>query len=218
MENKNIYLLQSENTCKKGDLISLGTLKNSKGDMVVFNDLNIWDGLGEVPNKRKDIYITNDEKPKDGDWITNGLTVLKAIKGTTPTLLWKKIILTTDEDLIKDDVQPIENDFKQWYVKNRDCRYVDVTLLPYDGSKSVSKYFNGEYKIVMQNELTTPLPKTNEDTHRTEYKLVKVTRVEVIDHSKPYEQGGGRVFVKNDCKEVELSYQDDGRTVKIFVK
>jgi hypothetical protein len=56
------------------------------------------------------------------------------------------------------------------------------------------------------------------EEHQTDFKLVKVSRVEVIDHSKTFEQGGGRVFTKKDCKSVELSYQDDGRTIKIFIK
>jgi len=38
----------------------------------------------------------------------------------------------------------------------------------------------------------------------------KVTRVEVIDET-------GRVYTKWNCS-VELSYQDDGRTLKVFVK
>ena len=37
-----------------------------------------------------------------------------------------------------------------------------------------------------------------------------VTRFEVIDYN-------GRVYVAKDCK-VELSYQDDGRTLKVFIK
>lgn len=44
----------------------------------------------------------------------------------------------------------------------------------------------------------------------TTYKLPKVTRLEVIDHT-------GRAYVIKDA-EVELSYQDDARTLKIFVK
>ena len=59
---------------------------------------------------------------------------------------------------------------------------------------------------------------TKKEDHQTDFKLVKVNRVEVIDHSKSVEQGGGRVFVKRDCTEVVLSYQDDGKTVKIFIK
>ena len=57
-----------------------------------------------------------------------------------------------------------------------------------------------------------------EEDHKTDFKLVKVSRVEVIDHSKSAEDGGGRVFVKRGCVEVELSYQDDGKTLKLFVK
>lgn len=46
------------------------------------------------------------------------------------------------------------------------------------------------------------------DTH-------KVTRVEVIDHT---DEGKGREFVKY-CKpgDVEVSVQDDGRTIKVFI-
>jgi hypothetical protein len=51
-----------------------------------------------------------------------------------------------------------------------------------------------------------------------DFKLIKVSRIEVIDHSKSAEDGGGRVFVKRDCVEVELSYQDDGKTLKLFIK
>ena len=59
---------------------------------------------------------------------------------------------------------------------------------------------------------------TEKENHQTDFKLVKVSRVEVIDHSKTLENGGGRAFVKTDCKSVELSYQDDGHTIKIFIK
>lgn len=37
----------------------------------------------------------------------------------------------------------------------------------------------------------------------------RVTRFEVIDEN-------GRVYTKRDCK-VELSYQDDNRTLKVFI-
>lgn len=60
--------------------------------------------------------------------------------------------------------------------------------------------------------------KNTDEKHQTDFKLIKVNRVEVIDHSKSSEQGGGRVFVKGDCVSVELSYQDDGKTLKLFIK
>lgn len=44
----------------------------------------------------------------------------------------------------------------------------------------------------------------------------RVTRLEIIDHSK--KEPKGRVYVNSDIKDFELSYQDDGRTLKIFIK
>ena len=46
----------------------------------------------------------------------------------------------------------------------------------------------------------------------------KVTRVEVIDHTKPVEEGGGRAYTfwKNNVT-VETHLQDDGRTLKVFI-
>jgi len=39
--------------------------------------------------------------------------------------------------------------------------------------------------------------------------ILKITRFEVIDES-------GRLYTRHNCK-VELSYQDDGRTLKVFL-
>ncbi len=42
----------------------------------------------------------------------------------------------------------------------------------------------------------------------------KVTRVEVIQHSPPY---NGRAFTNYNAKDVEIQFQDDGKTLKIFL-
>jgi hypothetical protein len=47
------------------------------------------------------------------------------------------------------------------------------------------------------------------ETMYYESKNENLTRLEVIDES-------GRVYINNKCK-MELSYQDEGRTLKIFV-
>ena len=39
---------------------------------------------------------------------------------------YQKIILTTDQDLIKDGVQAIDDDFLEWFVKNPSCEEVEV--------------------------------------------------------------------------------------------
>lgn len=43
----------------------------------------------------------------------------------------------------------------------------------------------------------------------------KVTRVEVIQHSPPY---NGRAYTNYNAKDVEIQLQDDGKTLKIFLK
>ena len=43
----------------------------------------------------------------------------------------------------------------------------------------------------------------------------QVTRVEVIQHSEPY---NGRAYTNYNAKEVEIQLQDDGKTLKIFLK
>ena len=42
-----------------------------------------------------------------------------------------------------------------------------------------------------------------------------ITRVEVIQHSKPY---NGRAYVNYNAKDVDIQLQDDGKTLKIFLK
>ena len=42
-----------------------------------------------------------------------------------------------------------------------------------------------------------------------------VKRVEVIQHSPPY---NGRAFTKYNAKDVEIQFQDNGYTLKIFLK
>jgi hypothetical protein len=65
---------------------------------------------------------------------------------------------------------------------------------------------NGNYKFVVAKDKELP---------QKLFILPKVTRVEVIQHSEPY---NGRAYTKYDAKDVEIQYQDNGKTLKIFVK
>jgi hypothetical protein len=85
------------------------------------------------------IYITSDLEIKEGDWCVD---IYKLKNNHNPIFKWsdkfkvdaKKIILTTDIDLIKDGVQAIDNKFLEWFVKNASCEFVkivdDVECLP----------------------------------------------------------------------------------------
>ena len=60
-----------------------------------------------------------------------------------------------------------------------------------------------------------------ENTHKikeenqTTFLLPKINRVEVIQHSEPY---NGRAYTNYNAKDVEIQYQDDECTLKIFLK
>ena len=76
------------------------------------------------------IYIAyDDEEIKEGDWFTDDNNSLKKsyklfhVQFANP----KKIVLTTDQDLIKDGVQAISNDFLEWFIKNPSCDSVKVS-------------------------------------------------------------------------------------------
>jgi hypothetical protein len=108
----------------------------------------------------KNIYITNDEKPKLNDWFLD--TIDKVVfKVTHEDILttqldglpsnFKKIILTTDQDLIKDGVQPIPDEFLEWFVKNPSCESVEVKI-SHSYLKSKKDILTPYYKIIIPKE------------------------------------------------------------------
>ena len=72
----------------------------------------------------QNIYITSNEEIKEGEWFYNP-KLLDAQK-LFDRRDWKKIILTTDQDLIKDGVQAIDDEFLKWFVKNPSYESVEV--------------------------------------------------------------------------------------------
>jgi hypothetical protein len=106
----------------------------------------------------QNIYITSDEEIKEGDWYLiefNGLKItqctsteeLISIEGRNDC---KKIILTTDQDLIKDGVQAIDDEFLEWFVKNPSCEYVEVKKGFADGTAWGYNFL--DYKIIIPKE------------------------------------------------------------------
>ena len=62
----------------------------------------------------QNIYITSEEKPKAGDWSLYQNKIHKCIEDIVGDE-FKKIILTTDQDLIADGVQAIDDEFLEWF-------------------------------------------------------------------------------------------------------
>jgi hypothetical protein len=122
----------------------------------------------------QNIYITNNEKIKEGDrdfyilandrdgtWINrvekvieckidpNHGKVLILSSGFIYIDEGCKIILTDDPDLIADGVQAIDNEFLEWFVKNPSCEQVEI----YQDKKDYGSFqWYSEYKIIIPKE------------------------------------------------------------------
>ncbi len=165
---KNLYLLPTE---KPSRLIWYTTGRYHLLKEPIFIDAPL------KPSRH--IYITSDEEIKEGDWcieftpnnekITelfkcNEEQVLNILTGTD--YKYKKVILTTDQDLINDDVQSIDDEFLKWFVKNPSCEQISVEEVYFHGSgyykaselskQEKEKYsFMKEYKIIIPKEEST---------------------------------------------------------------
>jgi hypothetical protein len=87
----------------------------------------------------QNIYITSDEEIKIDDYYLGDDNHIYCLV-TTVNSNGKKIILTTDQDLIKDGVQSIDDEFLEWFVKNPSCEYVTVCDVVFGESRVWKKY------------------------------------------------------------------------------
>ena len=104
------------------------------------------------------IYITSDEeikdvRPQNGKWqLEKGQILNKFPDYLTDLSECKLVILTTDQDLIKDGVQAIDDEFLEFFVKNPSCEFVEVEN-SYVAIK-VGKPSPKVYKIIIPKEET----------------------------------------------------------------
>jgi hypothetical protein len=158
---KNIHILPTDKPSRLGYLTKKGK--------EVFNDLRLFEK--PMPNildsENQHISITSDEEIKEGDWFHYrhfGEDIIsKADKNTdlvninNSDRFYQKIILITDQDLIKDGVQEIDDEFLEWFVKNPSCEFVKTDLVPVNefgseitvGGYGFDKF---KYKIIIPQE------------------------------------------------------------------
>jgi hypothetical protein len=95
--------------------------------------------------QKQNIYINSDEEIKEGDWCiceySDGGVSVNTYKDSSGINKYK-IVLTTDQDLIKDGVQSIDDEFLEWFVRNPSIDEVEV-------SYGVLKPFQSEDKGYM---------------------------------------------------------------------
>jgi hypothetical protein len=111
---KNIHLLPTDKPSRLLKTIPKGNLILSK----LITSGSHWEN--------QNIYIISDENTKVGEWALNmDIKILvKSPHAMYNNAYFKKIILTTDQDLINDGVQDIDDEFLEWFVNNPTCEEV----------------------------------------------------------------------------------------------
>jgi hypothetical protein len=128
------------------------------------------------------IYVTSDEEVKEGDWFimsgfilrkcdyVDNYMIIDTTQGKHFFSVCKKIILTTDQDLIKDGVQAIDDEFLEWFVENPTCEEVEVEDY-YNPTNMVYGINTSPYKIIIPQE--EPKQETLEEAAERFYPLSK---------------------------------------------
>jgi hypothetical protein len=120
----------------------------------------------------ENIYITSDEeirdlRPHKGKWHLEKEQILNKFPDYLTDLSeCKLIILTTDQELIKNGIQPIPDEFLEWFIKNPSCDEIEfekfhgintsiaeVNTISGDGSLNwEGKSDLRDYKIIIPKE------------------------------------------------------------------
>ncbi len=120
-------------------------------------------GTSTDRNETQNIYITSDEEIKDvrphkGKWqLEKGEILNKFPNYLTDLSECKLVIMTTDQDLIKDGVQAIDDEFLEWFVNNPSCEEVKTEKLYNDYGETnifdlVCTSHSFIYKIIIPKE------------------------------------------------------------------
>jgi hypothetical protein len=124
--------------------------------------------MRNIQDIKENIYITNYEEIKPNVYALINRVLCKTelldgkivsrqlLSGATMDICkgeYSEIILTTDQDLIKDGVQDIDDEFLEWFVKNPSCEEVEVEMNQgryYDYGGNV--HITNAYKIIIPKE------------------------------------------------------------------
>ena len=213
---KNIHIIPTDKPSRLGDV---------HGKLSFFKDRK-WDN---TENWRcKNIYITSDKEIKEGDWFYNeptnyiGRTLKKEgkfwicdnINGFHLLSEAKKIILTTDPELINYDVQAIDDEFLEWFVKNPSCESVKIITNETGNYRYFDDSPNTMYKIIIPQEE----PKQETIEKRPDYyELVdkKANENNTIDLNA-YAVGvedGAKWQAENSCKHNFILTSEQGHRI-----
>ena len=146
---KNIHALPTE----KPSRLMIDTIENKLYLQPILHEKTI----NVLPQH---IYITSDEEItgfENNIWVIKGERIffwqntMALVSNNKP----RKIILTTDQDLITDGVQAIDDEFLEWFVKNPTCEEVGIKSKKIRVDKNfndISHWNRFKYEIIIPQE------------------------------------------------------------------
>ena len=190
---KNIHLIPTENP---------SSLFEIDGHLIINKEQLIQ------PKYYRNIYITNSEEIKEGvdQWyLDKVLNEPYNSGGAQYSSKQDVIILTTDQDLIKDGVRAIDDEFLEWFVKNPSCEFVEVIKDLFQVNQN-NPALKGSTALVKQHKIIIPQeePKQNEMVGNQFYKSAD----KVISINKKYNMRHKTVL--------NISIEDKGNYKNIF--
>jgi hypothetical protein len=161
-------------------VIILPTPNPSRLQLEMDGTYHIENGQSIALRSYQNIYIISDEKTKEKDWclhqVQHEYHLTQAFVDNA--LLHYKIILTTDPKLIKDGIQPISDEFLEWFVKNPSCEEVKV-----ENEKYILQHlfkaqeYKFRYKIIIPKEEPNPTTQVVREAMRIVSKEVRPPKV-----------------------------------------
>ena len=210
---KNIHILPTDKPSRLANRDSNNKLEVSEKNTLFVN------GFGFTP---QNIYITSDEEIKRyGEYYLD--IDAKEVKTSFENIgkylsNEKKIILTTDQDLI--DVQAIDDDFLEWFVKNPSCDEVECNncgnLMSLTEDESIYVCYNSEctscYEPYEEEEPKQSIIKTEEDAK------IFIKALENIPEPNEKLKKAFKDFHKQETTLEEAAKKYDGKNAASGVK
>jgi len=156
---KNIHMLPTENSSR---------LYLYKSIELFLHPTIVDANVSNLHCQNQNIYITSDEEIKEGGyvfWEGKIYAYREFMKMRTPVYTdYFPTILTTDQDLIKNGVQAIDNEFLEWFVKNPSCESVEVKCYSKFNDGDFSDYKIFEEKLKHINKIIIPKEEPKQET------------------------------------------------------
>ena len=181
---KNIHILPTD---KARLYIHQGKLYDHKKTMHITNGT-------QIP---QNICITSNEKPKAGDWSIYQNKIHKCIEDIIGDE-FKKIILTTDQELIKNGVQAISDEFLEWFVNNPSCEEVEVDRI------ELNTDYRSDWKQKFRHKIIIPKEKQKQQ-------LIDMMRYDeelgLYDDSTRYAHNNFNMHETNNYQALKQGYE-----------